>query len=135
MKTLYIGPDSPWENGYIESFNGKLRDAVLNVEMFDTLLEARALIERWRCVYNTIRPHNSLDYHPPDPRRSNSGHLTSGLRPSARWPTQQPTRNRDGLRHHDWGRVRRASTPGQRIGLTDRDCDGVDDVQCGLVGE
>ena len=135
VKTLYIEPGSPWENGYIESFNGKLRDEMLNVEIFDTLLEARALIERWRRVHNTIRPHSSLDYRPPDPRRSNSGHLPSGLRPSARRRTQQPTRNRDGLRYHDWGRVRRASKPSQRIGLTGRDCDGIDGVQCGIVGE
>ena len=67
VKTLFIEPGSPWENGYIESFNGKLRDELLNVEIFDTLLEAKVLIERWRCEYNTIRPHSSLDYRPPAP--------------------------------------------------------------------
>ncbi len=67
VKTLFIEPGSPWENGYIESFNGKLRDELLNCEVFDTLLEARVLIERWRREYNTIRPHSSLNYRPPAP--------------------------------------------------------------------
>jgi transposase InsO family protein len=60
VTTLYIEPGSPWENGYIESFNGKLSDEVLDCEIFDTLLEAKVLIERWRVVYNTVRPHR---YH------------------------------------------------------------------------
>jgi transposase InsO family protein len=63
--TLYIEPGSPWENGYIESFNGRLRTEFLNGEVFDTLREAKVLIERWRKEYNTIRPHSSLDYRPP----------------------------------------------------------------------
>lgn len=67
VKTAYIEPGSPWENGYNESFNGKLRDELLNGEIFDTLLEAKVLIERWRKEYNTIRPHSSLGYIPPAP--------------------------------------------------------------------
>ncbi|HAW30929.1 MAG TPA: IS3 family transposase [Planctomycetaceae bacterium] len=67
VKTLYIEPGSPWENGYVESFNGTLRDQLLNGEIFDTLLEAKVLIERWRRQYNTIRPHSSLGYQPPAP--------------------------------------------------------------------
>jgi len=67
VKTLFITPGSPWENGYNESFNGKLRDEVLNVEIFDTMLEAEVLIERWRQEYNHIRPHSSLGYKPPAP--------------------------------------------------------------------
>ncbi len=67
VKTLYIEPGSPWENGYIESFNGKLRDELLNGEIFDTLLEAKVLIERWRVHYNTVRPHSALGYRPPAP--------------------------------------------------------------------
>jgi transposase InsO family protein len=67
VKTLYIEPGSPWENGYIESFNGRLRDELLNGEIFDTLLEAKVLIERWRVRYNTVRPHSSLGYKPPAP--------------------------------------------------------------------
>ena len=65
--TAYIEPGSPWENGYIESFNGKLRDELLNGEIFDTLLEAKVLIERWRVDYNRVRPHSSLNYRPPAP--------------------------------------------------------------------
>jgi transposase InsO family protein len=66
-KTLFIEPGSPWENGYIESFNGKLRDELLNGEIFDTVTEARVITERWRKRYNTIRPHSSLGYQPPAP--------------------------------------------------------------------
>ena len=67
VKTLYIEPGSPWENGYNESFNGKLRDELLNGEIFYTLQEAQILIERWRQEYNTIRPHSALGYRPPAP--------------------------------------------------------------------
>ena len=67
VTTLYIEPGSPWENGYVESFNGKLRDELLDREAFDTLLEAKVLIERWRVLYNTVRPHSSLGYRPPAP--------------------------------------------------------------------
>lgn len=67
VKTLYIEPGSPWENGYNESFNGKLRDELLNGEIFYTLREATILIERWRQHYNTLRPHSSLGYQPPAP--------------------------------------------------------------------
>ncbi len=67
VKTLFIEPGSPWENGYNESFNGKLRDELLNGEIFDTLCEAKVLIERWKVDYNTNRPHSSLGYRPPAP--------------------------------------------------------------------
>jgi len=67
VKTLFIEPGSPWENGYIESFNGKLRDELLNGEIFMTLLEAKILIESWRREYNEIRPHSALGYRPPAP--------------------------------------------------------------------
>ena len=67
VTTLFIEPGSPWENGYVESFNGKLRDELLAREQFDTLLEAKVLIERWRREYNTVRPHSSLGYRPPAP--------------------------------------------------------------------
>ncbi len=65
--TLFIEPGSPWENGYVESFNGKLRDELLNGEIFYTLLEAQVLIERWRRQYNRFRPHSALGYRPPAP--------------------------------------------------------------------
>ena len=68
VETLFITPGSPWENGYNESFNGTLRDEVLDREEFYTLHEAQVLIERWRNEYNTIRPHSSLGYRPPVPR-------------------------------------------------------------------
>jgi putative transposase len=67
VRTLFIEPGSPWENGYIESFNGKLRDELLNGEIFDTMTEARVLTERWRQEYNRFRPHSSLGYRPPAP--------------------------------------------------------------------
>jgi transposase InsO family protein len=65
VKTLYIEPGSPWENGYIESFNGKLRDELLNRELFLNLVEARYVIEQWREEYNNLRPHSSLMYQTP----------------------------------------------------------------------
>jgi len=68
VKTLYIEPGSPWENGYNESFNGKLRDELLNGEIFYTPQEAQVLIERWRRHFNTIRPHSPLNYRPPAPK-------------------------------------------------------------------
>jgi transposase InsO family protein len=64
---LYIEPGSPWENGYCESFNGKLRDECLNGEIFYSLKEAQIVIERWRVEYNTERPHSALGYRPPAP--------------------------------------------------------------------
>ena len=67
VKPLYIEPGSPWENGYIESFNGKLRDELLARELFDTLKEAQILLGMWRRQYNKIRPHSALGYRPPAP--------------------------------------------------------------------
>ena len=67
-KTLFIEPGSPWENGYCESFNGSMRDELLNGEIFYTLKEAVIMIERWRIHYNTVRPHSSLGYQPPAPQ-------------------------------------------------------------------
>ena len=67
VQTLFIEPGSPWENGYIESFNGKLRDELLDGEIFYTLIETQVLIERWRREYNWKRPHSSLGYRPPAP--------------------------------------------------------------------
>ena len=66
-KTAYIAPGSPWENGYVESFNARLRDELLNGELFYTLAEAKVVIEGWRRHYNTLRPHSSLGYRPPAP--------------------------------------------------------------------
>jgi transposase InsO family protein len=66
-KTAFIEKASPWENGYVESFNGKLRDELLNVEIFYSLAEATIMIEQWRRHYNTVRPHSALAYRPPAP--------------------------------------------------------------------
>jgi hypothetical protein len=62
---MYIEPESPWENGYIESFTGKLRDELLNTEIFTTSFEAQVLIENWKQGYHQIRPHSALGYRPP----------------------------------------------------------------------
>jgi len=67
VKTLFIEPGSTWENRYNESFNGKLRDELLNREIIHTLREAQVIIEWWRQEYNTFRPHSSLGYRPPAP--------------------------------------------------------------------
>jgi len=67
VRTLFIEPGSPWENGYNESFNGKFRDELLNGELLDTVWEGRVLAERWRKEYNSKRPHSSLGYKPPAP--------------------------------------------------------------------
>ncbi len=77
-KTAYIMPGSPWENGYCESFNSKLRDELLNSEIFYTLKEAKIIIENWRQHYNTVWPHSSLGYKPPAPE-------------AALWPPQNGT--------------------------------------------
>ena len=67
VKTSFIEPGSPWENGYIESFNGKLRDELLDREIFTTLIEAKVLIADWRREYNQVRPHSAKGYKPPAP--------------------------------------------------------------------
>jgi transposase InsO family protein len=73
VMTLFIGPGSPWGPsvartiGYVESFNGKLRDELLDREVFYTLQEAKTLIEDWRVHYNQVRPHSALSYRPPAP--------------------------------------------------------------------
>ena len=66
-KTAYIAPGSPWENGFIESFNARLRDELLDGEIFYSLAEAKIIVESWRRYFNTVRPHGSLGYKPPAP--------------------------------------------------------------------
>ncbi len=68
VRTLFIEPSSPWENGYNESFSGKLKDELISREIFYSLREAQVLVEQWRTEYNTIRPHSSLGYRPPAPQ-------------------------------------------------------------------
>jgi transposase InsO family protein len=77
VKTAFIEPGSPWENGYNESFNGRLRDECLNGEMFYSLKEAQVIIEDWRTHYNHIRPHSSLGYKPPMPMMHVRGYACS----------------------------------------------------------
>ena len=81
-RPAYIEPGSPWENGYVESFNGKFRDELLACEAFNTLAEARVLIEQWRKHYNTVRPHSALGYRPPAPEVALSRVLTPAGTPS-----------------------------------------------------
>ena len=80
VQTLFIEPGSPWENGYNESFNGKLRDQLLNGEIFYSLKEATIIIEQWPIHYNTQRPHSALGYKPPAP-------VTRAIKPT---PINQP---------------------------------------------
>ena len=77
-KTAYIAPGSPWENGYVESFNARLRDELLDGEIFYSLREAQVIIESWRNHYNTVRPHGSIGYKPPAPEVHQPG-FTAGL--------------------------------------------------------
>ena len=71
VQTLFIESDSPWENGYIQSFYGKLRVELVNREIFGKIVSARVLIERWRVASNTIQPHSALDDRPPAPEADN----------------------------------------------------------------
>ena len=88
VETLYIGPGSPWENGYIESFNGKLRDDILDRELFYSVKEAKVIVEDWRLEYNNHRPHSGLGYMTP-------AAFAAGCIPSAS-PTAQPQEYRTG---------------------------------------
>jgi len=76
VRTLFIAPGSPWENGYNESFNGKLKDELIHGEIFYSLREVQVLVEQWRREYNTVRPHSSLGYRPPAPQ---------AIRPAPKW--------------------------------------------------
>ncbi len=82
-KTAFIEPGSPWENGYCESFNSKLRDELLDGEIFYSLAEAKIIIEAWRRYYNTERPHSSLGYKPPAPEAIIWPAPASGAAPSS----------------------------------------------------
>lgn len=90
VRTLFIEPGSPWENGYVESFNGKLRDELLDREIFYTLLEAKVRIERRREHYNRVRPHRSLGYRPPAPEAMAFEALTAGCATLRRAPLRPP---------------------------------------------
>jgi putative transposase len=83
VNTAFIEPGSPWENGYVESFNSKLRDELLDGEIFYSLKEAQILIEAWRRQYNAVRPHSALGWRPPAPEVS--------ITPAAVWPRPGPS--------------------------------------------
>ena len=98
VTTLYIAPGSPWENGYNESFNGKLGDELLDGEIFYSLKEAQVLIERWRHHYNTVRPHSALGYTPPAPqtivpKRTDPAFAIDGLQPGSALPRNRARTN------------------------------------------
>jgi len=90
IKSLYIKPGSPWENGHIESFHDKLRDECLNREIFGSILEAKVVVESWRIEYNQQRPHSSLGYQTPEEFAARA--LTT-LRPTASAPSERPVNN------------------------------------------
>ena len=92
VKTSYIEPGSPWENGYNESFNGRLRDELLNGEVFYTLKEAQTIIEDWRNHYNHIRPHSALGYRPPAPMARLYVHPHSAALHGAEHINKQPNK-------------------------------------------
>lgn len=111
VQTLFIQPGSPWENGYCESFNGKLRDELLNGEVFYSLKEVQILTERWRREYNTFRPHSSLGYRPPapeviktTPELAQKTEIINGTAPGGTSP--QPPVSTSTIHRHlyvDWG--------------------------------
>ena len=102
VRTLFIDPGSPWENGYVESFNGKFRDELLDREIFYTVLEAKVLVERWRQHYNRVRPHSSLGYRPPAPEAIAVQPLAGALPPHPR--LQSPSGK------HRWGLTARVTS-------------------------
>ena len=132
-KTAFIEPGSPWENGYCESFNSKLRDELLDGEIFYSLAEAKIIIEAWRRYYNTERPHSSLGYKPPAPEAIIWPAPASGAAPSsAQAIAPRPIMNLDCIRTTLWGQAT-MRTRGGHIGdlialLTDHPGPGQDGI-------
>ena len=107
-KTAYIAPGSPWENGYVESFNARLRDELLNREIFYSVREAQILIEQWRRHYNTVRPHSALGYRPPAPESIIPMDHTPAIHSQSNRTTQGGQPGSPGRRRpRRWGRWRR----------------------------
>ena len=139
-KTLYIAPRSPWENAYSETFNSRLRDELLDREVFETLKEAKVIIEDHRLESNHRRPHSSLGYRTP------AGFAVARSKPGvASLPRPTPSRSRTPPSHNPWTRIRGQvthATAHNRSGAlfgTPRDCDGLLNVvwsllPCGLPG-
>jgi transposase InsO family protein len=111
-QTLYIEPGSPWENGFCESFNSKLRDEFLNGEIFYSVREIRVLAERWRVHYNTVRPHSSLGYRPPAPEAWIATNLGSG---QANWIRRLPPEMITAHLHLDASAI--ARIPSEKLGI------------------
>jgi putative transposase len=101
-RTLYIEPGSPWENAYIESFNGKFRDECLNQEVFRNMAEARQLVEKWRYEYNHYRPHSSLGYLSPSQFAAPTG---SSSRPTASFRFQSNDKGKTKNKSTDKGQT------------------------------
>lgn len=114
-ETTYIAPGSPWENGYVESFNARLRDEGLDGEIFFSLREAEIVIESWRRHSNTIRPHASLGYKPPAPEvfvpalAAWPAALTRPALPAKLPVAQRPTMNKHSNRTTQWGPINASS--------------------------
>src|SRR5690349_6647221 len=106
-KAAYIEPGSPWENGYCESFNGKLRDELLDGEIFYSLAEAKVVIEGWRQHYNTNRLHSALGYRPPAPE-------------VVRWPARHPDRSSQARHALTFSPDHLVGAGQDRLGLTGR---------------
>jgi hypothetical protein len=106
-RTAFIEPGSPWENGYIESFNARLRDELLDGEIFYALKEAQVLIEQSRQHYNAIRPHSRLGYRPPAPEAIVPPNWPSGSAPLRRPSSlaEQPTMHQHSTWTSHWGRI------------------------------
>ena len=113
-RTAYIAPGSPWENGYVESFNARFRDELLNGEIFYSLREAQIVVEKWRKHYNTARPHSSIGHRPPAPQVY-SPDLGAGLAahpqpapPALLTVAPRPTMNYHPSRTTKWGPIKNA---------------------------
>ena len=105
---LFIEPGSPWENGYVESFNGKLRDELLDREIFYTLEEAKVLIEMWREHYNQVRPHSSLGYRSPAPESIAAGPPSASCGPAGSEKDQTSLNHSHEVWYDSWGKVNTA---------------------------
>lgn len=122
-KTAYITPGSPWENGFIESFNARIRDELLDGEIFYSLAGAKIVIESWRRHYNTVRPHGSLGYKPPAPEvfvHAMAMRADAQPQPSAGRPppalSSRPSMHEHSNRTTQWGPITRGHSGDERTG-------------------
>src|SRR5690606_25477592 len=118
-----IAPGSPWENGYIESFNARLRDELLGGEIFYTLKEARIIVESWRRHYNTVRPHGSLGYKPPAPEVFIPAFARAALQPQPAMPpalAPRPALHYQSTWTSPWGPINRFRSQSGKSRLSSR---------------